>query len=121
MEKKLRVALIGFGGMGQIYAGMLYSGLVERVQLVGVCCRNAAGQVLLREAYPGVNIYPDAEQMAASAGDYDAVVIVTPHVSHIPLGLKFAELGKHILLDKPAGICAGEVQLLVDKTREKVE
>ena len=118
MEKNLRTALIGFGGMGQTYAKMLYSGQVEGMVLVGVCCRNETGQTLLREEFPGVAIYPDAEAMAASAADYDAVMIVTPHTSHIPLGLKFADLGKHILLDKPAGVSAGDVQVLLDKCRE---
>jgi len=41
------------------------------------------------------------------------VVIVTPHTSHIPIGLQMAKLGKHILMDKPAGISAGEVEELV--------
>jgi predicted dehydrogenase len=31
----------------------------------------------------------------------------------VELGHKFAALGKHILMDKPAGICAGEVEELV--------
>ena len=118
LEKQIRVALIGFGGMGQTYARMIHDGTVKGMRLVGVCCRNTAGQALLRETFPGVAIYPDAEEMAACAAAYDAVMIVTPHTSHIPLGLKFAALGKHILLDKPAGVSAGDVQALLDKTRE---
>lgn len=118
MENTVRVALIGFGGMGRTYAAMIYGGEVKGMELVGVCCRNEAGQALLREKLPGVEIYPDAEAMAASADDYDAVMIVTPHTSHIPLGMKFAALGKHILLDKPAGVSAGDVQMLLDKCKE---
>jgi len=118
MEKRLRVALIGFGGMGQTYAKMIYAGMVYGMTLVGVCCRNGAGQALLNRDFPGVKIYPDADAMAASAQDYDAVIIVTPHTSHIPLGLKFAALGKHLLLDKPAGVSAGDVKELVEKCRE---
>ena len=115
VEKQLRVALIGFGGMGQTYATMIFNGMVPGMMLAGVCCRNAAGQALLNEAFPGVKVYPDADMMAASAADYDAVMIVTPHTSHIPLGLKFAALGKHLLLDKPAGVSAGDVQQLIDR------
>lgn len=118
MKKQLRVALIGFGGMGQTYAKMIFAGMVPGMVLTGVCCRNEAGQALLRAAFPGVTIYPDADAMAASGSDYDAVMIVTPHTSHIPLGLKFASLGKHLLLDKPAGVSAGDVQRLIDKCGE---
>jgi len=118
MEKQVRVALIGFGGMGQTYARMIYGGMVDGMTLVGVCCRNEAGQALLKAEFPGIAIYSDAEEMARHSGDYDAVLIVTPHTSHIPLGLKFAALDKHLLLDKPAGVSAWDVQCLLDKCRE---
>lgn len=114
----VRAALIGFGGMGQIYAQMIYAGMVPGMKLVGVCCRNAPGQEKLQKEFPGVTVYTDVEAMSAHSGDYDAVIIVTPHTSHVPLGLRFAALGKHILLDKPAGVSAGEVENLVQKCRE---
>lgn len=113
MEKQIKVALIGFGGMGQAYARMIYAGLVPQLSLVGVCCRNEPGQQLLKGEFPGVAIYRDAYEMAAHCDDYDAVLIVTPHTNHVELGLRFASLGKHILMDKPAGIDAGSVAELV--------
>lgn len=112
MAEQVRTALIGFGGMGQVYARLLYAGQVPGMTLTGVCCRREAGQGKLREEYPGVDIYPDADDMAAHSEDFDAVIIVTPHTSHVPLGLKFAALGKHLLLDKPAGVSAAEVRKL---------
>jgi predicted dehydrogenase len=51
--------------------------------------------------------------MAAHGEEYNAVIIVTPHTSHVSIGHTFAQLGKHILMDKPAGISAGEVEGLV--------
>lgn len=111
--ENVRVALIGFGGMGRIYVQMIYAGMVPGMVLAGVCCRNSEGQRLLKEKFPGVARYEDADTMAAHEADYDAVIIVTPHTSHISLGYQFAKLGKHILMDKPAGISAGEVEGLV--------
>ena len=111
--EKLRVALIGFGGMGKIYAQMIHYGMVPNMTLAGVCCRSAAGQEMLAAQFLGVAVYPDSGAMVASEADYDAVIIVTPHASHISLGYTFAKLGKHILMDKPAGISAGEVEGLV--------
>ena len=119
MEKQVNLALIGFGGMGQQYARMLHSGMVPELKLTGVCCRRDAGKKLLREEFPGVAVYADAEEMAAHGQEYDAVLIVTPHTTHVELGLKFAALGKHILMDKPAGISAGEVASLVYSCEEK--
>lgn len=114
MEKQVKVALIGFGGMGQQYARMIQMGMVPELKLVGVCCRNEAGQTILKNEFPGVAVYGDADEMAERSADYEAVIIVTPHTTHVELGLRFAKLGKHILMDKPAGINAGSVQVLVD-------
>ena len=119
MEKTVRAALIGFGGMGQIYAKMLQAGMVPGLKLTGVCCRNAEGQALLRKEFSGVSVYTDADDMAAHAAEFDAAIIVTPHTSHIPIGLQMAALGKHILMDKPAGISAGEVSELVRLCEER--
>ena len=116
---KVRVALIGFGGMGRIYAQMIQFGMVPEMKLTGVCCRNAEGQTMLQEKFPGVAIYADSDDMAAHAQDYDAVIIVTPHTTHIPIGWQFAKLGKHILMDKPAGTEAGEVEGLVRYCEEQ--
>jgi predicted dehydrogenase len=57
--------------------------------------------------------------MEAHADEFDAVLIATPHTSHIPIGIQFAKLGKHILMDKPAGISSGEVASLVYSCEEK--
>lgn len=119
MERKIRVALVGFGTMGRIYARMIFAGMIPGMSLAGVCCRNTAGQQILREEYPGVAIYPNAEEMARFSGDFDAVLIVTPHTSHISIGMEMARLGKHLLLDKPAGVIAGEVEQLVAFCEEK--
>ncbi len=119
MEKQVRIGLIGFGGMGKIYAQMIFAGMARGMVLTGVCCRNEDGRALLKEKFPGVAVYADAEDMAECESDYDAVLIVTPHTSHIELGLKFADLGKHILMDKPAGISAMAVEGLVCKCEEK--
>ena len=113
MDEQIRAALIGFGGMGKIYAKMIYSGMVPGLALTGVCSRNTQGQELLRTEFPGVHIYRDADDMASHEAEFDAVIIVTPHTSHVPIGLQMASLGKHILMDKPAGVSAGEVEELV--------
>lgn len=111
--EQVRIGLIGFGGMGQIYARMIHAGMVPGMVLACVCCRKDAGRKILKDQFPGVAVYADTEEMVACEQDFDAVLIVTPHTSHIPIGYTFAKLGKHILMDKPAGISAGEVEGLV--------
>lgn len=117
--KTIKTALIGFGGMGKQYAKMLYEKQVEGMLLTGICCRNAEGQQQIREQYPETHIYQNADEMFAHADDFDALVIVTPHTSHVELGMRAAELGKHILMDKPAGVCTQQVKELLAVVKEQ--
>lgn len=114
----VRMVLIGFGGMGRQYAAMLRDGEVDGMVLAGVCCRNAPGQQLLREEYPGVAIYQDVADTLAHAGEFDAALIVTPHTSHVEIARQIVAAGKHILLDKPAGVYARQVRALVKQAEE---
>lgn len=49
---KVRVVLIGFGGMGRQYAQMLRDNEVEGMVLSGVCCRNTKGQGYCKRSFP---------------------------------------------------------------------
>lgn len=116
--EQVRAAVIGFGGMGSKYVKMIYDGEIGGMTLAGVCCRNARGQEILRTMYPGAAVYRDVDHMLEHKEEFDAVLIVTPHTSHVEIGLKMVKAGKHILMDKPAGVCAKEVRRLVEAAGE---
>lgn len=116
--EQVRAAVIGYGGMGSKYVKMLYDREIEGMSLAGVCCRNQAGQAELREKYPEVSVYRDVEDTMAHGNEFDAVVIVTPHTSHVEIGKAAARAGKHILSDKPAGISTKEVKELLEETEK---
>ncbi len=110
----IRMVVIGFGGMGSRYAKMIAGGEISGMKLTGICCRNQAGQAKIRELYPEVTIYQNADDTFAHADDFDAVLIVTPHSTHAEIGRMAFAHGKHVLCDKPAGITAAEVRGFVD-------
>ncbi len=119
--EKIRAAVVGFGGMGRQYVQMLDNGEIDDMVLAGVCCRNEKGQNEIRTAYPGVSVYPNVEAMFGCKDEFDAAVVVTPHATHVEIGKMAAAAGKHILLDKPAGISTKEVkELLVAAERAGV-
>src|SRR5579871_1190253 len=54
----------------------------------------------------------------------DAVYIPLPNHEHVPWAMRAAEAGKHVLLEKPAGLDAGQVEQLIavrDRTRVKIQ
>ncbi len=114
----VRAVVIGYGGMGRRYVEMLHKGEVKGMSLAGVCCRNAQGQAGIRKAYPYAAVYGNVDEVFACKDGFDAAVIVTPHETHVEMGLMAARAGKHILMDKPAGVCAGEVKRLLEAVKE---
>lgn len=114
----VRAVVIGFGGMGSKYVEMLHEKQVRGMILAGVCCRNAPGQKAVREKYPEAAVYKNVEAVFAHPQDFDAVVIVTPHNTHVEIGCLAAKAGKHILMDKPAGVSTKEVKRLLEAVRE---
>lgn len=116
--KELRIAVIGYGGMGKKYVQMLYNREIKHAVITGVCCRNQAGQEELRCLYPDLSVYKDVDDTFRHGDEFDAVVIVTPHISHVEIGKKAAQAGKHILSDKPAGVSAKEVKELLAEVKK---
>lgn len=94
----LRVGLIGLGVHGLRYARHIAAD-VDALQLVAVCRRDAAA-VQEEAARFGVRGCTDATELIES-GDVEAVVIVTPPPSHLPLATLALENGKSVLLEKP--------------------
>ncbi|MEG0368587.1 MAG: Gfo/Idh/MocA family oxidoreductase [Hungatella sp.] len=110
---QIRTAVIGFGGMGSKYTKLLRDGAIKGMKLSGICCRNAKGQAVIREEYPDAALYRDVTDTFAHAQEFDAVVIVTPHDTHVEIGKLAFQAGKHVFCDKPAGISTKEVKELL--------
>ncbi|MFR4438523.1 MAG: Gfo/Idh/MocA family protein [Hungatella sp.] len=114
----VRTVIIGFGGHGSKYAKLLRDGQAEGMKLTGICCRNEKGQSVIHQEYPGVTIYQNVEETFQHGEEFDAVVIVTPHNTHVPIGKMAFAAGKHVLCDKPMGISSGEGKELLKAWKE---
>lgn len=112
--EKVRTVIVGFGGMGSQYADIIYHQSVKGMVLSGICCRNLQRQKLIQEKYPLADIYENTTDMFNQAAEFDAIIIATPHNTHVEIGKKAFELGKHVMVDKPSGIHIKEVEELND-------
>ena len=62
--EKLRIALVGTGGMGRKYAVMLTDGSVKGVKLTAVVCRKDEAKQWARKSLPSyINVYSSADEM----------------------------------------------------------
>lgn len=86
----MKLAIIGMGIMGCKYAKMISDGLVTGTEIAAV---------------------------ESKIVEVDAVLIVTPHLSHSKIAAKAMKLGLHVLCDKPAGAYSRQAR----EMREEVE
>ncbi len=118
-ESKVRVALIGVGGMGRKYAEMIVAGRVPSMELTALVCRNDQARAWGEGLNGERAIFTDTDALFSHPELYDAVLIVTPHRTHPELALKAFSLGKHVLCDKPAGVTVSQAQAMADASVEE--
>ena len=110
---KVRIGIIGIGGMGSGHARMISAGEIEGMELTAVADINPARLEWAKETMPSVARFATAEELVDS-GLVDAVIIATPHYFH-PEYVKLAlSKGLHALSEKPAGVYTKAVRELID-------
>lgn len=107
-----KAVIVGYGNMGSKYAGLIYGGKIRDLSLYGILCRNRQGQQEIRESMPGIVVFPDEDSMFEACGDYDALIITTPHKEHVRVVFKAQSAGLHVLCEKPLGITVKECAAL---------
>src|SRR5665647_1407763 len=101
---KVRIGIIGIGGMGSIHASYLIKDEITQAELTAVCDINPERLKWAKENLGDkVRVFDNAESFFASRV-MDAVMIATPHYFHSPLAIRALELGYHVMTEKPAGV-----------------
>lgn len=95
---KLRVAVVGFGKMGMVHAGIL--NVLSDVELVAICERSGLVRRFLRKALRNVAVVEDVAKL--SGFNLDAVYVTTPIAAHFPIVRSLYEEGvaRNIFVEK---------------------
>ena len=119
----VRYGMIGFGGIAENRIAKEGFGLDSKrfsphpqAQLIGVCDQNPVRRSAADAL--GIGWYPDSEALLADAS-VEAVLIATNNRSHASLAKKALLAGKHVFLEKPAGVTEAEVKDLVYLAQER--
>jgi predicted dehydrogenase len=118
--KKVRVTILGAGGMAGAHA-VRFKGNKD-VEIVGVCDvsekivndfidRNLAGYE------PRPKAFTDAATMYKELKP-DAVAIITPHTLHFEHGMQALDAGLHVLMEKPMVTSADQAYKLAEKVKQ---
>jgi predicted dehydrogenase len=118
--KKVRVTILGAGGMAGAHANRFKGN--KDVEIVGVCDvsekivndfidRNLSGYE------PRPKTFTDAAKMYKELKP-DAVAIITPHTLHFEHGMQALDAGLHVLMEKPMVTSADQAYKLAEKAKQ---
>ena len=104
---QIGLAIIGSTGIiGRVHIEAMRG--LESCRLVGI---NARRQEPLRQQADelGTRLFPTLDDVLAD-DEVDAIVIATPHPSHLEITARAAAAGKHVLAEKPLGVTPSEAE-----------
>ena len=116
MDHKIKWGVIGCGGIAnkRTIPGML---LAENAALAAVMDINAALANEVGEKYRASAVCTSVEELLRQ--DIDAVYIATPVFLHKDQAIAAMRAGKHVLVEKPAGIDSAEIEAIKQVSREE--
>ena len=123
MAKKIRYALIGFGGIAEnrvakegFACDKSRFAPLKKAELVGATDMNKARQGAAEAL--GLAWYPDMASILADK-NIDAVYIATNNASHAAIAIECMKAGKHVIVEKPAATSVADVKEMI-KTAKKM-
>ena len=114
MEKKVRIGIIGCGGIAN---GKHMPALkkLANVEMVAFCdiIEERAQEAAKKYGVEGAKVYTDYKELLKDK-TIDAVHVCTPNRSHSFITVDALESGKHVMCEKPMAINAEEAKKMVD-------
>jgi predicted dehydrogenase len=115
MREKIRLAMIGCGGISQMHRAQ-FDNQASRMEVTATC------DVALDRAQQAAEV-AGAKVAAADYRDVlphcDAVLIATPHHTHYPIGMECLKAGKHLLMEKPLANSERECLDLIEEAERQ--
>jgi predicted dehydrogenase len=118
MSEKIRIGLIGCGGIMRGHAKRLLS--IPEVEIVALDDISDDQLAKFYEAVPeveGLPVFYDYREMLEKV-EMDAVEIATPHTLHFQQAMDCLDAGKHVLLEKPMVCTVEHAHKLIDKAEK---
>lgn len=108
--KKLRMAVIGCGGIAQTHMGALRS--MPEVEVVAGCDILPERLETFKEKWGVTRLYEDWRKMLKDV-ELDAVTVCTPNGVHAPAAIDSSKAGLHVITEKPMAMNPRECQDMI--------
>ncbi|HET6966682.1 MAG TPA: Gfo/Idh/MocA family oxidoreductase [Ornithinibacter sp.] len=105
----VRWGVLGTGWIAERFSSSLRENTRQVLQAVG--SRSIAGASRAAADWGAARAHGSYEALVGDP-DVDVVYVATPHHLHLPHALLAIEAGKHVLVEKPVGLDAGEARTI---------
>ncbi|MHC4796587.1 MAG: Gfo/Idh/MocA family protein [Planctomycetota bacterium] len=112
--QRLKTAIVGCGKVTDLHAAALAN--LEESDFRAVCSRSQEKAERYGQKY-GVRGYCNLDEMITKE-KLDVIIVCTPHPYHAAPAIEAAELGVHILVEKPLASCLGDCDAMIEAARK---
>lgn len=119
MSRKLKVAIIGCGGIANgKHLPSLFK-LKKDVELVAFCdiIVERAEKAASEYGVPGAKVYENYKDLL-QAGDIEVVHVLTPNDSHAEISIAAMEAGNHVMCEKPMAKTAADARKMLEASKK---
>ncbi|MDF2540782.1 MAG: oxidoreductase [Herbinix sp.] len=118
MEKKLKIGIIGCGGIANGKHMPSLSKLKD-VEMVAFCdiIPEKAEHAKEKFGTPDAKVYTDYQELLKDP-EIDVVHVCTPNRSHAPISIDSLHAGKHVMCEKPMAKTAADARKMVEAAKE---
>ena len=108
-SKKIGIGIVGLGVISDQHARSVLD--VENAELIAASSRTQKNREEFSQQF-NIPVFADYEEMLVRE-DIQAISICTPSGTHLDYGLKAAEAGKHVIVEKPIDVSVERGQKLI--------
>ncbi|WP_067619750.1 Gfo/Idh/MocA family protein [Alicyclobacillus acidiphilus] len=117
MADKLRVGIVGAGGIAQHAHIPNYLKVSDRVEIVSICDVVLDMAKKTAEKFDIPNVFSSVDEMLAGP-ELDAVSICTPNKFHKDASIAALRAGCHVLCEKPPAMSVAEAEEMANAAKE---
>ena len=113
--KPVGVAIVGCGRISDLHE-LGYRGL-DTAHIVAACDTRKVRAQQKAKAWGAPKVYTDYKKLLADP-EIDLVELLVPHHLHAPMTVAACQAGKHVSVQKPMALTAGEADQMIDAARK---
>ena len=108
----LGVGIVGYGLAGRYFHGPFIAA-VDGLRIAAIATTQPARRADAQREHPDAALVGSMDELL-DRPDVDVVVIASPNLTHVPLGIQALEAGRHVVTDKPIATGVADAERLVD-------